>query len=105
MKALIYAAISEQQVCPGNAVNLHFKGLDTGPNQVWKSAMAYGVQSLKKGSLLSHSSLQSNFVSDAIIGSLPQGLSGKEREKVFQSVPLSPTLNLLNSMPQVSQLL
>jgi hypothetical protein len=52
--------------------------------------------------LLSHNSLQSNFLSDAIIESLPRGLSGKEREKVFQSVPLSPTLNLLSSMPQVS---
>lgn len=62
------------------------------------------MQSFRKGSLLSYSSLQSNFVSDDIIGSLPQGLSGKEREKVFQSVPLSPTLNLLNSMPQVGSL-
>jgi len=52
--------------------------------------------------LLSHDSLQSNFLSDAIIESLPRGLSGKEREKVFQSVPLSPTLNLLSSMPQVA---
>ena len=52
--------------------------------------------------LLSHNSLQSNFLSEAIIESLPKGLSGKEREKVFQSVPLSPTLNLLSSMPQVS---
>ena len=65
------------------------------------SCLVSVVQSLRKGGLLSHSSLQSNFVSDAIIGSLPRGLSGKEREKVFQSVPLSPTLNLLNSMPQV----
>ena len=53
--------------------------------------------------LFSQSSLQSNFVSDAIIGSLPQGLSGKEREKIYQSVPLSPTLNLLHSMPSVSR--
>lgn len=49
----------------------------------------------------SHSSVHSNFVSDAIIGSLPRGLSGQEREKIFQSVPLSPTLNLLHSMPSV----
>lgn len=53
------------------------------------------------GTLFSQSSLQSNFVSDAIIGSLPKGLSGKERERIFQSVPLSPTLNLLHSMPSV----
>ena len=69
-----------------------------------RTAQTQGVLQGSMGAtgLFSQSSLQSNFVSDAIIGSLPQGLSGKEREKIYQSVPLSPTLNLLHSMPSVS---
>lgn len=50
---------------------------------------------------LGSASLQSNFMADAIIGSLPQGLSVDEREKIFASTPLSPALNLLSSMPLV----
>lgn len=41
-------------------------------------------------------------MADAVIGSLPQGLSIDEREKIFASTPLSPALNLLSSMPMVS---
>ena len=55
-------------------------------------------------SLMSQSSLNSNFLSNTMLGSLPKGLSGAERQKLFQSVPLSPTMNLLNSMPSVSVL-
>ena len=51
---------------------------------------------------MSQSSLNSNFLSNTMLGSLPKGLSGAERQKLFQSVPLSPTMNLLNSMPSVS---
>ena len=52
---------------------------------------------------LGSASLQSNFMADALIGSLPRGLSLNEREKIFASTPLSPTLSLLSSMPSVSQ--
>ena len=41
-------------------------------------------------------------MADALIGSLPRGLSLNEREKIFASTPLSPTLSLLSSMPSVS---
>ena len=50
---------------------------------------------------LGSASLQSNFMADAVIGRLPQGLSVDEREKIFASTPLSPALNLLSSMPLV----
>ena len=43
--------------------------------------------------------LASNFLTEAVIGSLPRGLSMAEKEQVFATTPLSPTLNLLNSMP------
>jgi biotin carboxylase len=49
--------------------------------------------------LQKESKLASNFLREAVIGSLPQGLSLAEKERVFASTPLSPTLNLLNSMP------
>lgn len=55
----------------------------------------------RNASLMSQSSLNSNLISDVTLGSLPRGLSGIERQQIFQSVPLSPTLNLLNSMPSV----
>ncbi|KAA6416926.1 MAG: glutathione synthetase ATP-binding domain [Trebouxia sp. A1-2] len=48
---------------------------------------------------LGSASLQSNFMADALIGSLPQGLSINEREKIFANTPLSPTLSMLSSMP------
>ena len=69
-----------------------------------KSFMLYLSLQGRGGSLLKQSSLSSNFVSDVTIGSLPRGLSGAERQKLFQSVPLSPTLNLLSSMPSVCSL-
>ena len=40
-----------------------------------------------------------NFWSEAVMGSLPKGLSVPEREKIVASTPLSPTLNLLGSLP------
>ncbi|KAL3140541.1 hypothetical protein ABBQ32_005121 [Trebouxia sp. C0010 RCD-2024] len=48
---------------------------------------------------LGSASLQSNFMADAVIGSLPRGLSLNERDKIFASTPLSPTLSMLSSMP------
>ena len=51
---------------------------------------------------LGKASLHSNFMGSTLLGSLPQGLSVDERTKILQSTPLSPTLNLLSSMPSVS---
>ena len=51
---------------------------------------------------LGKASLHSNFMGSSLLGSLPQGLSVDERTKILQSTPLSPTLNLLSSMPSVS---
>lgn len=48
---------------------------------------------------LQHDKVASNFLSEAIIGSLPKALSAAEREQVLASTPLSPTLNLLSSIP------
>ena len=48
---------------------------------------------------LGSASLQSNYVSDKLIGSLPRGMSVEERGRVLQSSLLSPTANLLSSMP------
>lgn len=42
-----------------------------------------------------------NFLSEAVVRSLPKALSTAERERVLASTPLSPTLNLLSSMPLV----
>lgn len=42
-----------------------------------------------------------NFLSEAVVRSLPKGLTTAERERVMASTPLSPTLNLLSSMPLV----
>lgn len=50
---------------------------------------------------LGKASLHSNFMGSSLLGSLPQGLSVDERTKILQSTPLSPTLNLLSSMPSV----
>lgn len=44
--------------------------------------------------------MTSNFLTEAVIGSLPKALSLSEREHVFSETPLSPTLNLLSSMPK-----
>lgn len=48
---------------------------------------------------LGSASLQSNYVSEALLGSLPRGMSVEERGRVLQSSLLSPTQNLLSSMP------
>lgn len=45
------------------------------------------------------SKVASNFLTEAVIGSLPKGLSLTEKEQVFANTPLSPTLNLLSSLP------
>ena len=42
-----------------------------------------------------------NFLSEAVVRSLPKGLSLEQRQQVVASTPLSPTLNLLSSMPLV----
>jgi hypothetical protein len=42
-----------------------------------------------------------NFLSEAVVRSLPRGLSLEQRQQVMASTPLSPTLNLLSSMPLV----
>lgn len=42
-----------------------------------------------------------NFLSEAVVRSLPKGLTSAERQRVMASTPLSPTLNLLSSMPLV----
>lgn len=44
-------------------------------------------------------SAKSNFLSEAVIGSLPHALSLDERAAILRNTPLSPTLNLLSSMP------
>ena len=54
----------------------------------------------KVPSSMSDAKVNSNFLTEAIIGSLPKGLSVTERELVFSETPLSPSLNLLSSMPK-----
>ena len=49
--------------------------------------------------LQKNSKLASNFLTEAVIGSLPRGLSLTEKELVIANTPLSPTLNLLSSLP------
>ncbi|GFR47370.1 hypothetical protein Agub_g9079 [Astrephomene gubernaculifera] len=44
------------------------------------------------------SSLSSNFLSQAVIGSLPKGLTNEDRVKAMQSIPLSPSQALLKEM-------
>eukprot|EP00890_Picochlorum_soloecismus_P004255 jgi/Picsp_1/4830/NSC_02197-R1_hypothetical protein CHLNCDRAFT_137776 [Chlorella variabilis] len=48
---------------------------------------------------LTDSKMASNFLTEAVIGSLPKGLSISEREQIFSETPLSPTMNVLSSMP------
>lgn len=40
-----------------------------------------------------------NFLTEAVIGSLPRALSLSERQTIMASTPLSPSLNLLSSLP------
>lgn len=40
-----------------------------------------------------------NFITEAVIGSLPRALSAVERESISASVPLSSTLRMLSSLP------
>ncbi|KAK2080066.1 hypothetical protein QBZ16_002462 [Prototheca wickerhamii] len=49
---------------------------------------------------LTSASIKSNFLTESLIGSLPKGLSLSEREHIIASTPLSPSLNLLNSLPK-----
>jgi hypothetical protein len=53
----------------------------------------------KLGRLLS-GSLSQNY--DAVIGSLPKGLSTDERLRIRQSAPMSPALGALQALPSVS---
>ena len=46
-------------------------------------------------------SAQGNFVSHAVIGSLPKGMTDMEKSKVLQHVPQSPSAALLKEMPRV----
>ena len=48
---------------------------------------------------LGSASLQSNYPSGRHLGSLPRGMSVEERGRVLQSSLMSPTMNLLSSMP------
>lgn len=48
----------------------------------------------------SKNSVKSNFLTQDVIGSLPKGLTRTEKEAVAASTPLSPSLNLLNSLPK-----
>jgi hypothetical protein len=44
----------------------------------------------------------SNFVSEAVIGSLPKGLTDQEKARIAASLPMSPALNTLADLPKVS---
>ena len=50
---------------------------------------------------LGSASLQSNYIADSVIGSLPRGLSIDERQKISQSIPQSPMMSIVSSMPLV----
>lgn len=56
------------------------------------------VQDEKFGSLLS-GSLTQNY--DAVIGSLPKGLTQDERLRIRESMPMSPALGALQQIPEV----
>lgn len=47
-------------------------------------------------------SLSQNY--DAVIGSLPKGLSTDERLRIRQSAPMSPAMGALQELPQVGAL-
>ena len=50
---------------------------------------------------LGSASLQSNYIADSVIGSLPRGLSIDERQKISQSIPQSPLMSFVSSTPLV----
>jgi hypothetical protein len=56
--------------------------------------------SARLASSLGHS-LGHNY--DAVIGSLPRGLSVEERSKLASSMPMSPAVGALASLPQVGR--
>jgi hypothetical protein len=57
----------------------------------------------ERGSLVrTISTSMGNFVSEAVIGSLPKGLSEGERARIAASLPMSPALNSLSDLPKVS---
>lgn len=56
------------------------------------------MQDEKLGSLLS-GSLSQNY--DAVIGSLPRGMSADERMRIKNSMPMSPAMNALQKIPEV----
>jgi hypothetical protein len=58
------------------------------------------VQDDKLGRLLS-GSLTQNY--DAVIGSLPKGLTHDERLRIRESMPMSPALGALQQIPEVSE--
>ena len=49
---------------------------------------------------MKESKINSNFLTEAVIGSLPKALSLRERELLLSETPLSPTLNVLSSLPK-----
>lgn len=57
------------------------------------------LQDEKLGRLLS-SSLSQNY--DAVIGSLPKGLTTDERMRIKSSMPMSPAMGALQKIPEVS---
>lgn len=47
--------------------------------------------------------MSSNFLSQAIIGSLPKGMTNEDRMKLLMSLPMSPSREMLNKMSAVSE--
>ena len=47
------------------------------------------------------SSITANYLSDAVIGSLPKGLTQDQKLKIQQSVPMSPSMGVLKEMKAV----
>ncbi len=47
------------------------------------------------------SASMSNYVSEAVIGSLPKGLTDQEKARVAASLPMSPAFNTLADLPKV----
>ena len=84
-------------------MKIHFQCLKLAVNALIHAEILPQDDRLRWTSLGS-ASLQSNFMADALMGSLPRGLSLNEREKIFASTPLSSSLSLLSSMPSVSVL-
>ncbi|KDD77179.1 ATP-grasp domain-containing protein [Helicosporidium sp. ATCC 50920] len=65
------------------------------------SLVRFGTVKLMRIALLhgNPSSVASNYLTEAVIGSLPRALSLAQREQIIANTPLSPTLNQLNSLP------